>query len=114
MTYIEIRDLLQKNGIKASISLDIVSCVQASLWSVDKPITDEDFTAICNYVRAVWDNVDKTYTQLIADVVVDCIYHCFDYYECKKIKINMKKINEQLNDETFDKVVQAYLNKYYD
>ena len=110
MTYLEIRDLIIEKGLETSISLDIVSCVIASLPG---PVSDENFTEICKYVRFLWDDVEKTYTQLIADVVVDCIYHCFDYWECKDINLDLNNLEFNHEDNIYLQVRDAYLTKYY-
>ena len=109
MNYCEIKDLLIKNNLETSISLDVVSCVMASL---PEEVSDKDFDLICKYVRFVWDNVEKTYTQLIADVVVDCIYHCFNYWECNDINLNLNELKFNREDPTYLQVVDAYLMKY--
>lgn len=114
MLYLQIRDLLKKEGLGCSINLEIVDCVISSLTAVyeeDAIENDRYFEAICDYVRYVWDNVNKTYTQLIADVVVDCIYHCFGYYQCKDVQLSYEDLKEH---KQVDKIVDIYLDKYYD
>lgn len=110
-TYLEIRELLRKNDISCSIALDIVSCVEASVNASGHKVSDEEYEIICNYVRGIWDDVDKTYTQLIADIVVDCIWHCFEFYTCQNIELTFE---EMKNHDKCEEVTQAYLDKYYD
>lgn len=110
-TYLEIRELLRKNEINCTIALDIVSCVESSVNASGYEVTDEEYRIICNYVRGIWDDVEKTHTQLIADVVVDCIWHCFKYYQCQNIELTFEDMK---NEEKCEEVRQAYLDKYYD
>ncbi len=110
MTYLEIRNLLKQNHLEDSISLDIVSAVSCT---VPENVTDEEFEILCRYVRHIWDRCERTYTQLIADVVIDCVYHCYNYYQCDSINLtfdDMKNYYTPVSDD----VIEAYLSKYYD
>lgn len=109
MNYIELRNLFKNNCIEVSVAAEIALCVSASVSGLK--VDDKEFTAICSYVRAVWDKVEKTYTQLIADVVVDCVYHCFGYYQCNDITLTKDELDNRV---LIDEVVQAYLDRYYD
>lgn len=109
MNYLEIKKLIKDNGLELSISLDIASCVCAA--TSDNEINDDEFVMLCNYVRNIWDDVEKAYTQLIADVVVDCFRHCFDYWQCRDINLSYDDL-KHLNK--IDDVINAYYNKYYE
>lgn len=74
MKYNDIRVLLKTKGISA-IDADIAMSVDMALDG-EKPLNEEDFNALCKFVHYVWDNVEKGYTQLIADIVVDLFVDC--------------------------------------
>lgn len=109
MTYLEIRDLLKQNNLDCSISLDIVSAVSSSL---QEDVTDEEFEILCRYVKFIWNKCECAYTQLIADVVIDCVYHCYNYYQCDSIHLTFDDMKEY--PFIYEDVIDAYLSKYYD
>jgi len=112
-TYLEIRDLLKENGLGCSISLDVVSCIMASVDASGHEVTDKEFETLCNYTRYIWDKTGNScFTQMIADVVVDCIWHCFDYYQCRNINLTFEDM-EQCG-LVYEEVIDAFLNRYYD
>lgn len=86
MTYVEIRKLLEENELNCSISLEIVGCVCASLY-YNKKIRNDSFAKICECVREVWNNVEHPCTQTIADIVVDNVYNCHEYWNRKPMKL---------------------------
>lgn len=106
MTYLDIKKILEENNIDASIAVDIVSAVQCSL---PQKVEDDLFVALCEYVRYIWDNVERAYTQLIADVVIDCYFHCYNYYCCDNINLT---IDDLKNKNKTDAVIEAYCIKY--
>lgn len=111
LSYIEIRNIFKATGLDVSIRPDIVSAVIASLESVDEPVSDDMFVAICSYVYNMWTKADTGYVQLMADVVVNCIYHCFEDSFCSKITLTYEDLCS-LNHYR-DTVMDAYLEKYY-
>lgn len=108
MLYSDILKELDKTSIdyKHNINLEIALCVNCSL-----PVKahEKTFNALCNYVQEIWYKVDQAYTQLIADVVVDCYYKCYEY--TPTITLTM---NDLLTLNKIDDVTQAYLDKYYE
>lgn len=72
MKYNEIAKVLEREGLDL-IDTEITLCVQASVNAVVDEFTDDEFDAICRFVRHVWDEVDIGYTQRIADIVIDLI-----------------------------------------
>lgn len=107
MKYIEIKKLLEQNNIK-EIDTDIVVSVKSALY--DDKISDELFNEICSYTRAVWDKVDKGYTQLVADIVCDCLQDCGYGYR-SKLKLTKRDL-QQFNK--IDKVVDIFYDKYWE
>ena len=110
MNYIQIKDLLVKLELNDSIALDIVSSVMCAL---PEEVSDEDFTKICQYVRFVWDDVERTYTQLVADTVIDCIYHNYEYSECDDIHLDLNNLVFDRTNLTYLEVREAYIRRYY-
>lgn len=106
MTYTEIRHLLIANNLDCSIDLDIASCVSNC---VGLNVDDNTFRLLCSYVRHIFDNVEKTYTQLIADIVCDC-YAELEYEYRFKCKLTKKDLEEYNHD---DKIIEIYLDRYY-
>lgn len=111
MNYLDCRKIIEENDLELSIPMEIALCVSASISGVEGEVPNEMFSAICGYVRAVWDKVERTYTQLIADIVVDCVYHCFDYYQCKHTTLNFYQL---LNLDLLDEIISIYYDKYND
>lgn len=83
MTYTEIRKLLVDNELDCSIDLEIVGCVCASISGIK--VSNKVFVRICECVRKVWDELEKPCTQTIADIVVDNIYNCYEYWNRKRM-----------------------------
>lgn len=111
MKYLEIKKLLADNGLECSISLDIVGSLMASLCSVDEEVSDDYFVALCGYIRHIWDHINHSYTQLVADIVVDCVYHCFGYSQCEDIQLGYYDL---VDLKETDKVIEVFCDKYYD
>lgn len=124
MEYSKIRDLLIENKIN-DIDCDIALSVKCALG---KKITDEEFNLLCNFVYCVWDDVDKGYTQLIADIVVD-LYCDEDYgyrnelstyyqgYNEDRIELNRTLSKKQLKERDYrvrKMVEDIFYEKYYD
>ena len=124
MEYSEIRDLLAINKVNA-LDCDIVLSVKSAL---SKKITDEEFNLLCGFTYSVWNDVDKGYTQLIADIVVD-LYCNEDYgyrdeehiekfgmYDEDEIELNRTLSKEQLEkcDYRVRRMVEdIFYEKYY-
>jgi len=106
MTYKNIRKLLVDNGLDCSIDLDVASSVSACLYGV--AVSDEDFTKICCYVRHILDEVDRGYTQLVADIVCDCLLGLFEYENSTKITY------EDMENGTYDdEIVAQFYDMFY-
>lgn len=106
MNYIEIRNLLRENKLECSIELDIASCVSCC---VDNALDDETYRLICVYTRAIWDKADKSYTQLMADIVCDCALDCGYGY---RSKIKLTK-NDLVKHNKLDKIIDLFLDRYW-
>lgn len=106
MKYNEIKKIIQNNNISL-IDLDISTSVLACVGN-DKRITDEIFDLLCSYTRKVWGSVDKGYTQLVADIVVDCyIDNSYGYHTyCKLTKKDLKEHNK------LDKIIDIFCSNY--
>lgn len=109
MNYIEIRNLLKKHSIEL-VDLDIVSCVMASSYN----LSDEEFNLICDYVYRVWDNVDKTYTQLISDVVCDLYQDNLGYGYRNEEDERFLTRQDLKTFEKLDVVIDLFYDRYYD
>lgn len=106
MKYNEIKTILTQHNI-TDIDVDIVSCVNASLY---KRVSNKTYNKLCSFVKWVWDKVDKGYTQLIADIVVDCYQNCgYGYRE--KLKLNSKDLESY---EKRDKVIDIFYDRYWE
>lgn len=109
MNYSEIRKLAKSNNIY-DIDLEIVSCVNSSSWK----LSDEEYELICKYVWNVWDNVDKTYIQLISDIVCDLYQDNLGYgYRDEEDEKYLTK-EDLINREKLDMVIDLFYDKYYD
>lgn len=111
MKYAEVKNLFKEKGIN-DLTADIVSCVSAASWN----LSDEDFDLVCSYTNRVLDNVDKGYTQLIADIVCD-LYQDLDYGYRKDEDEDEETFltREDLKDHNkIDMVVDMFYDKYYD
>lgn len=106
MKYNEIAKLIKSNNLNL-IDLDITTSVLACVGN-DKRITDEIFDQLCSYTRTIWDKVDKGYTQLVADIVVDCfINNEYGYRQyCKLTKKDLKEHNK------IDEIIDIFCNNY--
>ena len=117
--YLEIREILKKNKLENSVSIDIVLAVESAIGCSGHTVTEEEYETICAFTRCIWNEVDKTYTQLLADIVVDCLWHCYNFYQCAKINLtfeDMNKVNacNKEYDKILKTVIMAYLDKYYE
>ena len=72
MKYNEIAKVLKRENLD-TLDTEITLCVQASVNAVMDEFTDDEFDAICRFVRDVWDDVGIGYTQRIADIVIDLL-----------------------------------------
>ena len=125
MEYSKIRDLLENNKV-SELDCDIALSVKSALG---KEITDEEFNLLCGFVYSVWDDVEKGYTQLIADIVVDLYYdEGYGYRDEERIeKISMYgedeiELSRTLSKEQLEEcdcrvrrmVEDIFYEKYYD
>lgn len=108
MNYSNIRDLAKKHEI-SDIELEIVSCVNSSSWQ----LSDEDFELICEYVKSVWHDVDKTYIQLISDIVCD-LYQDLEYgFRDEEDERFLTKEDLKYGAKK-DMVIDLFYDRYYD
>ena len=98
--------LLKENEI-TNIEADIVSCVSASL---NRKVQNKTFERLCSFVKWVWNKVDKGYTQLIADIVVDCYQNCGYGYR-DKLKLTLKDLDDY---EKRDEVINLFYDRYWE
>lgn len=106
----EIKKILEENKIK-DIECEIAVCVRAA---ASPKISDEEFDLICNFVYYVWDDVEKGYTQLIADIVVDL--YCnedYGYRNKKKGRTLSKKQLKECDYDTRRMVQDIFFDAYY-
>ena len=108
MKFSEIKKLLEDNNIKG-IDCEIAICVRAA---VSSKISDEEFDLLCDFVYYVWDDAEKGYTQLIADIVVDL--YCNEGYgfRSKKFTLSKKKLKE-CDYDTRRMVLDIFYDAYY-
>ena len=108
MNYSEIRDLVGKYNIN-DIDLEIVSCVNSSC----RELSTIDFELICEYVKLIWDNVDKTYIQLISDIVCD-LYQDLEYgFRDEEDERFLTKEDLKYGAKK-DMVIDLFYDRYYD
>ena len=108
MNYIEIKELAKKYDIK-DIELEIVSCVNSSSWK----LSDEDYEMICEYVNLIWNKVDKTYIQLISDIVCD-LYQDLEYgFRDEEDEIFLTKEDLKYGAKQ-DMVIDLFYDRYYE
>lgn len=72
MNYNEIAKVLKREDFNL-LDIEIALCVKASVDAVMDEFTDDEFDAICRFVRKVWGEVDIGYNQRIADIVIDLL-----------------------------------------
>lgn len=118
-TFAEKLKIFEKTGI-SSIDIDVITCVKSSL---SEEVTDEEFNDLCSFTKCIWNEVEKGYTQLIADIVVDLYQDCgYDYrdedgyvdVEGKEIPkiLTIEQITEQ--DEDVKQMVKGiFYEEYY-
>ena len=110
----------------STIKLDVMTSVKMSL---DEPVSDKVFNQLCEVTEEVYDKVDKGYTQLIADVVVDLYQDCGygyrnkksktikDYFTGKEYKVSQLLTKKDLEDLSWQKremIIEIFYDKYYD
>lgn len=108
MKYSKIEKFFKANGIWM-LDADIVSCVSAASYHLD----DEEFDLICSYVKRCWNKTNKSYTQLLADIVCDLYENC--EYGYRDANNNIFLTKEDLKDKTkIEMVIDIFNEKYYD
>lgn len=110
MKFSEIKKLLVDNNIE-DIDCEIVVCVRAAAPS---EISDEEFDLLCDFVYYVWNDVEKGYTQLIADIVVDL--YCDEDYGYRNEERGRTLSKEQLKECDYDTrimVQDIFFDAYY-
>lgn len=110
MKFSEIKKILEDNNIK-DIDCEIAVCVRAAASS---EISDEEFDLLCGFVYYVWNDVEKGYTQLIADIVVDL--YCNEDYGYRNEKRDRTLSKEQLKECDYDTrimVENIFFDTYY-
>lgn len=108
MKYSEIIDVLKTNSIK-DIDAEIAICVNAAL---SKKVSANTFNLLCGFVYYVWSDVEKGYTQLIADIVVDLYQNCYYGYRTSHNKLLRKDLKE-CDYRKRDMVAVIFYDKYY-
>lgn len=109
--FVKIRRILKANGLEPTRTLDIVLATECALAKSCTTVEDGEFGLICEYVDEVYDMADLYDVQLMADIVVDCIWHKIEYYQCDDINLTSEEI---ANKERIDEVVEAYSDRYYE
>lgn len=107
MNYVEIRNLFDERKID-DIDADIVCCVRAASFN----LSDEEFTLVCAYTRTCWDEVDRSYTQLIADIVCDLYQDNLEYgYRSEDRDLILTREDIE-NKEKIDMVLDLFYERY--
>ena len=90
-----------------NLDLDIISCVNAASYK----LSDREYNLVCSYVYKIWYNIEKTYTQLIADIVCD-LYQDLGYnYRDEENFLTLEDLEEGNKQEM---VIKKFYDKYYD
>ncbi len=111
MKYNEIRNAFKEMRVQA-IDVDIALSVDCALGHFT---TNEEFNLLCNMVYHIWDTVDKGYTQLIADIVVDL--YCdedYGYRDEEKGRVLTKQQLEEDDYDTRNMIIEIFYDRYYD
>ena len=109
MDYVEIRDLVSKNNI-SEIDIEIVSCVNSSSYNLN----DEEYYLVCRYVYNVWTYLDKTYIQLLSDIVCDLYQDNLDYGYRDEEDDKYLTLDDLKECEKINMVINMFYDKYYD
>ena len=109
--FVKIRKILKANNLEPTRTLDIVLATECALAKSCTTVEDDEFGLICEYVDEVYEMADSYDVQLMADIVVDCIWHKIEYYQCDDIDLTSKEI---ANKERIDEVVEAYSDRYHE
>ena len=94
MEYKEILNVLEQNKL-LNVNVEIVVDVYYALGCNALNMPDDEFNALCRFTQKVYNECDKGYTQLIADIVVDLYidqeygyrdkdkdFEYVDYFDC--------------------------------
>ena len=90
INYSEIINVLKLNSIK-DINAEIAICVNAAL---SKKVSANTFNLLCGFTYHVWYDVERGYTQLIADIVVDLYQNCYYGYRTPSNKLLRRDLIE--------------------
>lgn len=108
MKYNEIKKLAKEHKI-SDIELEVVSCVNSSSLQLN----DEEYDLVCNYVVEVWYKLDKTYIQLISDIVCD-LYQNLDYGFRDRENGIFLTLGDLKYGAKKDIVIDLFYDRYYD
>ena len=131
----ELNVIRKKNGYSYPslfwTDIDLATCVACSMGESfsGNPENEEEFEIICSFVSYVWDKIDKGYTQLLADIVIDLYqdqgwgyrdeYNVEDYgdYFGEQLELSRTLTLEQMKEADYrvaEMVVNIFYERYYD
>ena len=122
--YNKIKRVFKKEGIN-SLKAEIVSCVSCSC--AGEKVSDDTFNTICEFTEYCYNHIDKTYIQLLTDIICDLLLN-FDwgyrnlkksYYDGYNNGIEHKRYltKKEMKEESRlarDMVIEIFYDKYYD
>ena len=108
MEYSKIIEVLKTTKIK-DIDAEIAICVNAAL---SKNVSSNTFNLLCDFTYTVWSDVEKGYTQLIADIVVDLYQNCGYGYRTSHNKLLRKDLKER-DYRKRNMVAVIFYDRYY-
>lgn len=109
--FVKIRKVLKANNLEPTRTLDIVLATECALAKSCTTVEDDEFGLICEYIDEAYEMADAYDIQLMADIVVDCIWHKIGYYQCDDINLTSEEIT---NKERIDEIVEAYGDRHYE
>ena len=129
MKYSEILDKLQEIKGVGYAQIEIANCVSCSLGLRYSITNEEEFDIICEFTYYVWDKIDKGYTQLLTDIIVDLYknegfgyrdeeeFKTYRGYDEEPIELSRTLTLEQMKGQdsrVAQMVMDIFYERYYD
>lgn len=107
MRYSFIRDLLKANDVD-NMDCQVLLAIDSAL---SKPVSDKVFDLLCGFTSLIYNELDKGYAQLLADIVVDLYQDCGYGYRTSNYKLTLKDLRE-CNSSALAIVLKLFNNNY--
>lgn len=108
--YSRVIETLEREGIDYTMAAVAIPVY----WATDRP-SDDEFNLLCLYVDRAMEDVDKSYYQLMADIVCDLYLDCgYGYRDVDSGLFLTKEDLQEVEDTRWNEKLDMVINMFYE